>query len=232
MKEKILEKQKFKNFRIAQGLSQGEFANKLESAVGLIGMIESENQLTRGVTPSLKLKFKKAFKLDFDEDVSDDGTVNKSKAPSMLDNVVAIPFYNIGAAAGSGTYIENDPEETSMYFDKRYLKQILKRNTFNNLHVIYAQGDSMDSGWNQPDDIKDGDLLLVDTSQKAGNNHIFVIIQNNELRVKLLNIQGDNLLIISKNKKYKTEHYTFENLEHNKIDIVGRVVWNGSKENV
>jgi phage repressor protein C with HTH and peptisase S24 domain len=214
---------KLRNFRKSLKLNQVKFAETLGFSQGTIANMESGK---REVSKPVLLKIKEIYNVD----LMSFGEVKEKTIETS--NVVAIPFYNIGAAAGSGTYLDNEPEKEQMYFDKRYLKQILKRNTFDNLHVIYAKGDSMDSGWNQPDDIKDGDLLMVDTSQKTGNNQIFVINQNNELRVKLLKTQGDDLLIISKNKKYNTEHYTFENLEYNKIDIVGRVVWNGSKENV
>ena len=214
---------KLRNFRKSLKLNQVKFAETLGFSQGTIANMESGK---REVSKPVLLKIKEIYNVD----LMSFGEVKEKTIETS--NVVAIPFYNIGATAGSGTYLDNEPEKEQMYFDKRYLKQILKRNTFDNLHVIYAKGDSMDSGWNQPDDIKDGDLLMVDTSQKTGNNQIFVINLNNELRVKLLKTQGDDLLIISKNKKYNTEHYTFENLEHNKIDIVGRVVWNGSKENV
>ena len=233
MKQKILEKQKFKNFRMAQGLSQGEFANKLGAAVGLIGMIESEKQLKRGVTPNLKLKFKKAFKLDFDEDVNDDGSTNKSKTSPMLDNVVTIKFYsNIQAAAGLGNYATNEAQSEVLYFDERWLKNIIGINP-QNAFIIQAQGESMDSGMNKIDDIKDGDLLMVDTSKLEGNNKIYVINQNNEIRVKRLfyNLDG-SLTISSNNPKYQDEKYKAEDANFINIQVLGRGVWNGSKENV
>ena len=90
----------------------------------------------------------------------------------------------------------------------------------------------MDSGWNQPNDIKDGDLLLVDSSQTTGNNQIFVIrVNNSELRVKRLFKRGDVLYISSNNSKYKDEVYYPDN-NNVIIEVIGRVVWNGSKENV
>ena len=90
----------------------------------------------------------------------------------------------------------------------------------------------MDSGWNQPDDIKDGDLLMVDTSQTTGNNQIFVIMVNNsELRVKKLFKRGEALYISSNNSKYKEEVYYPDNTDF-EVKVIGRVVWNGSKENI
>ena len=88
----------------------------------------------------------------------------------------------------------------------------------------------MDSGWNQPDDIKDGDLLMVDTSQTTGNNQIFVIlVDNQKLRVKKLSKQGDTLYVTSNNPAYKEEVYRPDSSE-SEIRVIGKVVWNGNKE--
>ena len=149
------------------------------------------------------------------------------------DNIVALSFYNAQAAAGEGERVNDILEENYLYFDKRWLKNILGVNP-SNLVIIQAKGDSMDSGLNQTDDIKDGDLLMIDKSQKEGNNKIFVFRnQDNELRVKKLrwNING-NVEIISKNPKYPVECLSNDNFSTSYGEIIGRVVWNGSKENV
>lgn len=148
-------------------------------------------------------------------------------------NCVPIPFYNIGAAAGAGTNLYDIPEEDVLYFDERWLKNILGVNP-KNLHLIFADGDSMDSGFNTKDDIKDRDLLMVDTSIKEGNNRIFVIMINNaELRVKKLFKKLDGTLIISSNNpKYPDEVYHPNDTKEIDVKIIGKVVWNGSKENI
>lgn len=213
---------KLRDLRIALGYkNQTSFAEKLGISQSAIANIESGN---RDISKPVLLKIKEVFNIDL---MSWEETDTK-----QLDNIVPIPFYNIGAAAGNGTLLDVTPEQDVMYFDRRFLKQILKTENYSSLHVIYAKGDSMDSGWNQPDDIKDGDLLMIDTSQTKGNNQIFVIIVNNmELRVKRLFKKGEALYISSNNSKYKEEVYYPDNTDF-EVKVIGKVVWNGSKENV
>lgn len=213
------DKEKLVNFRKALNLTQIECANKLGVSKGLIASIESG---TRSLTLKLNQKIINVFGVDL---------LNSNK-PLLNNpqNIVAVTFYHISAAAGYGTWLGEEPEKEALYFDRRWLEKVLRVNP-EHIHLITAQGDSMDSGWNQPDDIKDGDLLMVDTSITTGNNQIFVIIKNNDLCVKQLTKQGDNLIVISKNKKYQDEIFTPDKID-SEIKIIGKVVWNGSKENV
>ena len=179
----------------------------------------------RNISLKLLKKIQEIFNVDL-------YSTNPATPINDNNNIVALPIHNVSAAAGAGTWLGDEPEQDVMYFDKRFLKQILKRDSFDSIHIIYAKGDSMDSGWNQPDDIKDGDLLMVDTSQTTGNNQIFVILVNNqELRVKRLAKKADTLYITSNNSSYKPEIYTPDDPEI-EIKVIGKVVWNGSKESV
>jgi phage repressor protein C with HTH and peptisase S24 domain len=155
-----------------------------------------------------------------------------NEATECNKNIIPIPFYSAKAAAGKGTTLHNAPKEDVLYFDERWLKNILGVNP-KNLHLIMTKGDSMDSGFNTKSDIKDGDLLLVDTSVLDGNNKVFVILINNsELRVKRLIKKLDGtLIVISDNSKYPQEVYEPDNVEI-EIKVIGKVVWNGSKENI
>lgn len=161
---------------------------------------------------------------------TNDKNLNNIQNPS--DNIIAVPFYEVKAAAGLGERYNDNPDANSLYFDRRWLKNILGVNP-NNLAIIQAKGNSMDSGLNQSDDIKDGDLLIIDTTQKEGNNKIFVFKSAEGLRVKKLrwNINGD-VEIISNNPKYPTEYVKNKTFDFPFQEIVGRVIWNGSKENV
>ena len=94
--------------------------------------------------------------------------------------------------------------------------------------IIQAVGDSMDGG-NNP--IKNGDLLLIDDSVKdIINEKIFVIqLNKSELVVKRVVKEWDGTVkLISNNSKYKDRILR----EGEQAEIIGRVVWNGSKENV
>lgn len=231
--------EKSKLIREKLNFSQAKLAKFLGIPQSTIGQTESGK---RNAGESYKFAFFKKFGMDFDtyngEDLNIDerkNTVNTKPNNDVIKtntNIIAIPLYEIGAAAGKGTWLTDEPDKEFMYFDKRFLKQILKTENFSGLHLIHASGDSMDSGWNQPNDIKDGDLLLVDTQQTTGNNQIFVILVNNsELRVKRLFKRGDALYISSNNPKYKEEVYYPDNNDF-EVKVIGKVVWNGSKETV
>lgn len=213
---------KLKQLRNNKGFTQDKLAEELEVSKSLIVAIENGD---RNISLKLLKKIQEKFNVDL-------YSTSSATPINANNNIVALPIHNISAAAGAGTWLTDEPARDVMYFDKRFLKQILKRDNFNTIHIIYAKGDSMDSGWNQPDDIKDGDLLMVDTSQTTGNNQIFVILVNNqELRVKRLAKKADILYITSNNSSYKPEIYTPDDSEV-EIKVVGKVVWNGSKESV
>ncbi len=126
-----------------------------------------------------------------------------------------------------------DDVKDILYFDRRWIKNILGVNP-NNLFFMYAPDDSMDSGMNTTTDIKRGDILFIDISQKEGNNNIFVFKNLFDNKPQIRQIQwsfSEKLKLIPKNKKYKSE--TIEK-EYNEfmVNIIGRVVWNGSKEKI
>ena len=148
------------------------------------------------------------------------------------ENVIAIPFYNVKAAAGSGIEAPSYTDKDVLYFDRRWIRNVLGAEP-NNLSIIQCKGNSMDSGVNSPDDIKDGDLLLIDTSQKMGNNKTFVFREDNDLRVKKLKWElSGTLSIISNNPSFQTEILEPDMLALTNFEIIGKVIWNGSRENV
>ena len=221
MKNTKQKNEKLISFRKQQGLTQIELADMLGIHQSILAAVESGS---RKPPQSLKDALKEHFNFEISEAIT---------SYTLPNNIIPIPIYDIAASAGTGTYLYNEePSEDVLYFDKRFLKQILKTDNFDSIHFIYASGNSMDSGWNQPDDIKDGDLLMVDTSQTTGNNQIFVILVNNqELRVKKLSKIKDTLYISSNNKDYKEEVYRPDDTDV-EIKVVGKVIWNGSKETI
>lgn len=225
----------FKRLRQFLGLTQQALAAKLGCPYSIIGMLECNR---RGVPLSIKEHFYNVYGLRYDIAIQYETKEELLNAISgaqdfqgdradVLTNIVSIPLYEISAAAGEGTILTDEPAQSSLLFDRRVLKQMVKTDNYEALHLIYAKGDSMDSGWNQPDDIKDGDLLMIDTSKTTGNNSDFVILVNNtDLRVKRLSKQGDSLCISSRNPKYKPEFYYPDNPNF-ELKIIGKVVLRG-----
>ncbi len=228
----VFTKEELKLFRESKHLTQEQLGSMLGFHKNYIGMLENpaDPKTNKNISRNISVKFMEKLIQKFPDALS---YKNEQEIVSdKYSNIIPIPLYNIGAACGAGTWLADVPNKDVMYFDKRFLKQILKTENYSGLHIIHASGDSMDSGWNQPNDIKDGDLLLVDTQQTTGNNQTFVILVNNsELRVKRLFKRGDALYISSNNPKYKEEIYYPDNNDF-EVKVIGKVVWNGSKETI
>ena len=206
-------------------VSQSNLASMLGVSQTTIAFIENRQ---RAVPKSVMLAVMNLpQKYKFDSEIME--LYNKNNLNCIVNsNSVPIPFYSVKASAGYGETLPDYQEKDIIYFDRRWLKNVLGVNP-DNVAIIQAKGDSMDGG-NNP--IKDGDLLMVDCSVKEGNN-VFVIKDDNELRVKKLKWNFDGTLdIISNNPKYSVETLDENTGYFRNIEIIGKVVWNGSKENV
>lgn len=208
-------------------MSQQALAEHLNIPQSAVSAIET------GTMQRIDPELLKILAEDFDIDISYIIIGKTDKRESYNNNAIAIPFYNVPVAAGKGEAIQDNPDVSSIYFDKRWLENVLCVNP-KGLFLVYAKGDSMDTGNNQTKDIHDGDLLLVDSNNKEGNNKVFVILENKQdLRVKRLFKRLDGTLVISSdNPKYPQEVYSPNEFNSTEIEVIGRVVWNGSKETI
>lgn len=224
--------EKLKSYRKKYGYSQVEFAQALGVTQATIAMLESG---TRAISDKFKFKFLQAFKTDFDTMLVDFSRMTPEdllNSPSVQKNNVStpIPFYSAKASAGKGWRLSDYSDFDVLYFDTRWLKNVLGINP-EHASLIHAKGDSMDSGQNKPDDIKSGDLLMVDDSaQEIINNKIFVIELNKDQLVvkRVVKEFNGTVLLLSNNPNYPARAIT----EADEARIIGRVVWNGSKENI
>ena len=132
-----------------------------------------------------------------------------------------VPFYDVGVSAGHGAYIEQEPVKAQIAFRRDWLSQ----NGFNvhNLMSLTARGDSMEPA------IGDGDLLLVDTSQRdVVEDGIYILKMNNRLLAKRLQRLFDGTIVIkSDNPAY--ERQVVPPSAANQLEVIGRVVWAGRK---
>lgn len=216
MSHRTVLQHKLKDFRKTLGLNQTDFALSLGITQATIANMESGN---REVSKPVLLKIKEVYNVD----LLSFGEVKKH--PIESNNVITIPFYTTKAAAGYGEALPDYPETDVIYFDARWLKNILGVNPAN-VAFIQAKGDSMDGGKHP---IKDKDLLMIDESYKEPiQNQIFVInLGNNELVVKRVNCTWDGKIMLeSNNPAYEPF------LAPPEASIIGKVVWNGSKETV
>ena len=207
--------QKLKDLRISLGYdSQSAFAKELECSQGAIANIESGK---RDVSKAMLLKIKEAFNIDL---ISwRDSKVEEKTRQNLLS--VAVPFYKAKASAGNGEALPEYEDKDILHFDKRWLINVLGVNP-DKAVLLQATGNSM-----QPL-INDKDLLMVDTSYTdIINGKVFVVDIDNELLVKRVVKELDGSVILySENPEYDPRPLR----ENETAKIIGKVVWNGSKE--
>lgn len=149
------------------------------------------------------------------------------------DNVVSIKKYdfNLTEKENIDKVIENDKDV--LYFDRRLLRNILGVDP-NKIFYMQAPDDSMDSGENLSTDIKKDDILFIDISQKQGNDKVFVYKNDFDNISSIRQIKwelSENIKLIPYNKKYKSEIIE-KPINDFLVNIVGKIIWNGSKETV
>lgn len=132
-----------------------------------------------------------------------------------------VPLYDVRASAGNGHPVEHELIKGTLAFQREWLRS--KGLAVKNLSVIYAMGKSMEPR------INDGDVLLVDASQRdIKDGKVYAIRWHGELRIKRLVRDYDgSVRIISDNKSpdYPEQHVPADALDQ--MEIIGRVVWMG-----
>ena len=202
---------KLKDLRTALGYdSQAAFAEKLGCSQGTIANMESGK---RDVSKPMLLKIKEVFNIDL---ISWRDSQGNTKT-----NTVVIPFYKAKVSAGKGESLPEYEDKDILNFDRRWLVNVLGINP-DNAVLLQATGNSMCPL------IDDKDLLMIDTSYTdVINGKVFVIDINNELLVKRVVKELDGSVILySENPEYSPR--TLKPSETAKV--IGKVVWNGSKE--
>ncbi|MBY8033125.1 helix-turn-helix transcriptional regulator [Vibrio fluvialis] len=144
-----------------------------------------------------------------------------SKTP-LGDDEVAIPFLSdVRLSAGNGfiTDVEHDNG-----FRLRFAKSTLRRYNVSaeNAYCVAVHGDSMEPV------LPDGSTVGIDCgNKKLTDGKIFAINHNGELFIKkLYRLPGGGLRVYSFNEvEYPPREYTEEQIQEQKITIVGRVFW-------
>lgn len=216
-------KEKSKQMRKQFNMSQKKWADFLGLPLSTITQAETG---TRGIGASYNLAVYKKFKIDFDSYNGEELILCNND--SIQNDIIPVTVYNNVKAAGAGTFVyDENIDKNAIKFDKKFLKFIVGVSSFKNLSIIQAKGDSMDN--KKESSIKDGEYLLVDNSQKEGQNQVFIIRMNDELRVKRISYTLDGTLLIkSDNPDYKDEIYKPDEQDIT-IEVIGKVVWNLSK---
>lgn len=139
-----------------------------------------------------------------------------------INDFVFIPFYDVNASAGHGTWTDDESQKTTLAFRREWLATFVTRH-FEQLSVVSVQGDSM-SGV-----LEDGDTILINHTQTEPRDGLYALRIGNDVFVKRIQRFPDHLLIKSANPEYAPfKISTTEDSDQNTA-IIGKVVWLGRK---
>lgn len=132
------------------------------------------------------------------------------------DDFVVVQRYDVAASAGPGSQNGTAHEMLGLSFRRSWLDK--KGLQPANLKVIDVSGDSMAPS------LKDGDQVLIDTSQTAPKNGFaYVLLQGEDLLVKYAQLLPLGILrLSSENQTYKP--YDIDLSKESGVSILGRVV--------
>lgn len=130
-----------------------------------------------------------------------------------------VPRLDVQASAGAGRVsIGEDPLEY-LAFQSTWLRSRNISPAF--ARILTAKGDSME------ETIRDGDVLLVDTSiNRIKDNAIYIIVYGDMVLVKRVHGRlNGSVQLISDNARYPAEEVTAGEVDQ--LHIAGRVMWFG-----
>ncbi|MCT7662263.1 S24 family peptidase [Shinella kummerowiae] len=130
-----------------------------------------------------------------------------------------VPRLDIEASAGDGRLAETEDPLEYLAFQRGWLKA--RGINPERARILTARGDSME------ETIRDGDVLLIDTSiDRIRDNAIYIVVYGDMVLVKRVHgrING-SLQLISDNPRYPAEEVTAAEVDQ--LNIAGRVMWFG-----
>lgn len=173
--------------------------------------------LARGVGP---------MKLDLQEDSGSSAAVSTSQGGMLMtqqagspEGFALVPRLDIQASAGNGRVALSEEPLEYLAFQAAWLRG--RGINPASARILTARGDSME------ETIRDGDVLLVDTSiDRVRDNSIYVVILGDMVLVKRIHgrING-SLQLISDNPRYPAEEVPKGEVDQ--LHIAGRVAWYG-----
>lgn len=133
-----------------------------------------------------------------------------------------IAVYDVFASAGFGNDTPEEKPEAYLTFPLKWLNDLGNPDEMN---IIKIQGDSMEP------ELRSGDLVLVDYSQRDLRDGLFAISIDDMLYVKRLEVKGRHKArVVSTNPAYESLEISLsgsDDVNQSADRIVGRVVWAG-----
>lgn len=137
----------------------------------------------------------------------------------IVNDFAFVQRLDVSASAGSGALAIHEDTVELLAFQHDWLKS--RHIKPDSARVLTAKGDSMEPT------IRDGDILLVDTSiNTVRDNAIYIVIYNGNVLVKRVNLRRDgSLVLISDNDRHGQETVPLQEVPD--LHIAGRVMWFG-----
>lgn len=137
---------------------------------------------------------------------------------------VAIPLFDVRAAAGGGSVIDSERILDVLHFKEEWIRSELHASPAD-LYMIFVDGESMEPT------LRPGDVILVDRRDQAQRRDgIYVLRIDGTLLVKRLQkLPGSVIRVTSDNRSYEPFVLKLEEMEGQDMAIIGRVVWVGRK---
>jgi phage repressor protein C with HTH and peptisase S24 domain len=203
---------------IAQSGGPSAVARRAEMYLGTLNRYRGGRELPSSALVSLA----RATGVRLEWLATGEGSMQSEAAPELAPATppghVLLPLLEARAAAGNHGGLRSDHLVDFIAFSESFLKQTLRRSP-QNLALLTASGDSMDPT------IRDGDLLLVDTSaRRIEGSFIYVLAIGGGLLVKRIDLRRDGSVILkSDNPKYAAEEVPAA--ETPTLQVLGQVVW-------
>lgn len=136
-----------------------------------------------------------------------------------LPGFTLVPRLDVQASAGNGALAWSEEPVDFLAFQESWLRA--RNISPKYARVLTAKGDSMEPT------IRDGDVLLIDTSiDRLRDNSIYIVVYDGFVLVKRVHGRVDgSIMLISDNNRYPPE--TVPGHEVPNIHVAGRVMWFG-----
>ena len=209
--------------RKSKGFTQKHLAEILNISLPTMNHYESGKRI-----PNSALLAKLAGVVECDPGwlLTGQGSENTQKSflgDSSMEGFVLVPRYNIEASAGGGSIIHSEQIVDHLAFKADWVHKELGTDP-KNLVLVHSMGDSMEPT------IRSGDLLLVDRSKsRMKGDGIYLINLDDGLMVKRVEwLLGGSVVIRGDNTAVSREQL-LPSTDLEKLQLLGRVVWVGSK---
>jgi phage repressor protein C with HTH and peptisase S24 domain len=137
---------------------------------------------------------------------------------------VAIPLFDVSAAAGAGRVVAHEEAVDVLHFKESWIRQELRASP-SDLLLIHVDGESMEPT------LRPGDVILVDRrADKPNREGVYILRMDGMLLVKRVQaMPGGVLKVSSDNTAYAPFEVRLAEIEGQDFAIIGRVVWAGRR---